>query len=261
MTLIEVIIALAIFSIISVFTVSSTDIGMRIKKKVSDQSDYYQALRTILRYFDRDISLAYHAFPDTKTGQMERLQAAKTNLLLTVYTPSSYFKGTKEKLFFTSSSHQRIYKDTNETDTCKVSYYLEQDPDHPGIDNLVKRESPFIDDKIEESGAKYVIASGVQSLSFRYFSPKGVTDDGTWTDRWDSTEGEYINTFPLAVEVTIVLESLQNKDNKLKVVEKIKLLSPNNLDSTAITTATSTATSTAQPASTSIGGGSNAAAQ
>jgi len=229
MTLIEVIIALAIFSVISIFTVSSTTVGMRIKKKVSVENDYYHTMRTILRYFDRDISLAFHAYPDTPLAQQKRIQGARTNPLLTVYVPASFFKGSKEKLFFTSSSHQRIYKDSNETETCKISYYLEPDPDSRDLNNLIKRESTFIDDKIEESGAKYVIASGVESLSFKYYSPLGISDDGTWSDVWDSTEGDRINTFPLAVQVTIIVVSPENKDRKLKIFEQIKLLNPNNL--------------------------------
>ena len=232
MTLIEVIIALAIFSVISVFTVTSTNVGMRIKKKVSVENDYYHAVRTILRYFDRDISLAFHAYPDTPLAQQTRLQASKTNPLLTVYVPASFFKGSRDKIFFTSSSHQRIYKDTNETETCKISYYLEPDQDNRGTNNLIKRESTFIDDKIEESGAKYVIASGVESISFRYYSPIGNSDDGTWSETWDSTEGDHINTFPLAVEITVIVFSPQDKDKKLKIFERIKLFNANNLGMT-----------------------------
>jgi general secretion pathway protein J len=230
MTLIEVMIALAIFAVISVFTISSTNMGLRIKKKITEQNDQYQTLRTVLRFLDRDISLAFHAFSDTKVGESNRAQAIKTNPLLAIYTPGSFFKGSKDKLFFTSSSHQRMYKDTNETDTCKISYYLEQNPDDQSVDDLIKRESAFIDDKLEESGARYVLASNVKSLSFRYYSPKGITDDGVWDEVWDSTQGERMGTFPMAVEVTIELVSPDNKEKTLKVVEKIKLINPNNID-------------------------------
>ncbi|MEI6092994.1 MAG: type II secretion system protein GspJ [bacterium] len=243
MTLIEVIIALAIFAIISVFTVTSTNIGMSIKKKISGENDYYHSLRTVLRYLDRDISLAFHAYADTPLGYKNRTTAAKTNPLLSVYTPSSFFKGTRDKLFFTSTSHRRMYSDTNETETCKISYYIEQDGEDSSIENLVKRESTFIDDKIEESGAKYIIASGVESISFRYFSPKGVSDDGTWSEVWDSTTGDTINTFPMAVEVTIVMsDPAGNKEKKIKITEKIKLFNPNNIESTTTTTKTTTTT-------------------
>ncbi|MCX6112488.1 MAG: hypothetical protein NTY22_04280, partial [Proteobacteria bacterium] len=222
----------------------STNVGLRIKKKISIENDYYHTLRTILRYLDKDISLAFHAYADTPIVQQSRIQAAKTNPLLTVYVPSSFFKGSKDKLFFTSSSHQRIYKDTNETDTCKISYYLESDPDNPGVYNLIKRESTFIDDKIEESGAKYIIASDIESMSFKYFSPTGTTTDGTWSDTWDSTEGDHLNTFPLAVEITITAISSENKDKKLKIFERIKLLNPNNLGSVTSFSQSSSTTTT-----------------
>ena len=233
MSLVEVVIALAIFSVISVFTVSSTSMGIRIKKKIGRESDYYHGVRVVLRTVNRDISLAYHDFSDTGYAANERSKKEFEGLLLEIYEPRSFFVGTREKLYFTSSTHQRMYKNTNETDTCKISYYLEPDEDDPRLLNLIKTETTFIDDNIDNTGYKYVLASGVESINFRYYSPKGVTNEGTWTERWNSTQGERINTFPLAVELTIVFPYKFNKDNKMDFVEKVKIINPNNVDVSA----------------------------
>jgi len=234
MTLIEVIIALVLFSVISLFTISQTSVGLRIKKKVADTNDYYHAARTVLRSLNTEISLAFHAYSDTKLGEYYKSQAVFTGKLpgeVLNVVPFSFFKGTKDKLSFSSTAHQRMYKNTSETDTCEISYYLEPDPDSEGLYDLIKRESYFIDEKLEEGGPIFVIASGIESISFKYFSAKGATGDGTWLEMWNSIEGETISTFPLAVEVTIVFVSPKTPENKLTITEKIKLLNPNNSDS------------------------------
>ncbi|MBN1114386.1 MAG: prepilin-type N-terminal cleavage/methylation domain-containing protein [Oligoflexia bacterium] len=228
MSLIEVIIALAVFSIISLFTVSSTTQGFKISKKTSVESDYYHTLRTALRHIERDVSLAFHAFSDTKLGEQYRKQKIELYQLNDDYVMASVFIGTRDKLTFTSSSHRRMYRNTRETDTCEVSYYVDRALDNPGVNNLYKRESGFIDDKLEEGGNVYVLASDVESVSFKYFSSRSFTKEGKWLEKWDSTEGDSANTFPEAVEVTLVLKHPFLEDKKLTVIEQIKVLNPNN---------------------------------
>jgi len=226
MTLVEVMIALAIFSTVAIFAVTSTKTGMTIKSKVSDENDYYHTVRTMLRHMEKDISLAFHASLDTKQGlrYKQDLPLYRNNVVF------SFFKGTKDSLLFSSSTHRRMYKDTNETDTCEISYTIETDPKDPSKNNLVKRESPFIDEKIEEGGAKYVLAEGVENLRFRYLRPRIGESEPNWVDRWDSTQGEFIYMFPLAVEVSVDVISPVNKEKRLNIVQKIKILNPNNLD-------------------------------
>jgi general secretion pathway protein J len=240
MTLIEVVIALALFSLVAVFTVSNTSVGLKIKQKLSGSSDYYHNIRTALRHMDRDISLAYHAYQDTKQGELNR------QLLLTTspkdaltYTTGSFFKGEKNKLLFSSSSHQRLYKNTTETDTSEVAYYLEEDNKNQGLFNLYKRQSAFIDEDFDHGGSLYLIANGIESIEFRYLSTETKNGDEYWVDKWDSTAGDFVSMFPLAVEVTLVFSPIKQAEKKFKVVQKIKILNPNNTG--PVTSATSKA--------------------
>lgn len=226
MTLIEVMIALAIFSAVAVFAVMSTRTGMNIRSKVSDENDYYHTARTVLRHMQKDISLAFHSPLDTRRS----VQYRQTLPQFDQYQVFSFFRGTKDSILFSSSSHRRMYKDTNETDTCEISYTIETDQKDSSKNNLVKRESPFIDDKIEEGGAKYILAEGVEELRFRYLRPKIGEMEAAWVDRWDSTQGEFLYLFPVAVEVSMELISPTNKEKKIRLLQKIKILNPNNID-------------------------------
>jgi general secretion pathway protein J len=231
MTLIEVVIALALFSLVAMFTISSTSLGLRLKQKIQGSSDYYHNARTAMRQLDRDISLAYHAYLDTKQGELNKKQQIAAHLYDNVYPQlSSLFKGEKDKLLFSSSSHQRLYKNTNEEDTCITAYYLEADDKNPGLFNLYKRQSTFIDEDTEHGGAVYLIANGIESMSFRYLRTEAKDGDEYWVDKWDSTAGDFVDTFPLGVEVTLVFVPIQQPEKKLKVVQKIRILNPNNID-------------------------------
>ncbi len=230
MTLIEVVIALALFSMLAVFTVSSTSVGLRLKKKVQGSSDYYHNARTAIRQLDRDIGLAYHSYQDTIQGELNRKQVVTTNPYET-YTIGSFFKGEKSKLLFSSSSHQRLYKNTNEEDLSEVAYYLEPDEKNEGLFNLYKRQSTFIDEDMEQGGSLYLIANGIESMTFRYLRTEAKDGDEYWVDKWDSTAGDFVSKFPLAVEVTLVFVPIQQPEKRLKVVQKIKILNPNNVGS------------------------------
>ena len=229
MTLVEVMIALAIFSTIAIFAVTSTKTGMNIRAKVSDENDYYHTARTLLRHVEKDVSLAFHASSDTKQGQQLRVGQPNQS----EYILASFFKGTKNSLLFSASSHRRMYKNTNETDTCEISYTLETDIKDPYKNNFIKRESPFIDENIEEGGSTYVLAEGVNNIVFRYLRPKIGVMESAWVDRWDSTQGDYMYMFPLAVEISFDLISPTNKDKSMHVTQKIKILNPNNIDPAA----------------------------
>ena len=235
MTLIEVVIALALFSLIAVFTVSNTSVGFKIKSKLLASSDYYHNMRTALRQLDRDISLAYHAYQDTKQGEIYKQQRLTAGAYdLSNNELSSFFKGEKNKLLFSASSHQRLYKNTNETDTSEISYYFQEDEQNPGIFDLYKRQTSFIDEDIENGGSLYLVASGIESMTFRYLSAEAREGEEYWSERWDSTSGEFIGMFPMAVEVTLVFAAQQKKtEQQLKVVQKIKILNPNNIGSLA----------------------------
>ena len=230
MTLIEIMIALAIFSTIAIFAINSTKTGINIRSKVSDENDYYHTARTLLRHMQKDISLAFHAFSDTKKGQQYIMGQANPS----EYVLASFFKGTKDSLMFSASSHRRMYKNTSETDTCEIDYILETNLKDSSKNNLIKRESTFIDDKIDEGGAKYVLAEGVENLRFRYLRPKIGEMESAWIDKWDSTQGDYMYLFPLAVEVSFDLISPTNKEQKLSITQKIKILNPNNIDANAV---------------------------
>jgi general secretion pathway protein J len=228
-SLLEVLVAMAIFSMVALITVQGTTSGFKVDKSVTTETEFYQNIRTALWQIERDISLAFHASPDTKLGDYYRRQTSIDNGVAVQYKPSSFFIGTAEKLNFSSSSHKRMYKDTKETDTCEIGLFTQSDEDDLAILTLRKRESTFIDHEFDEGGIIFKLLDNVNSVKFRYFTRKGFGAEGKWLEKWDSTDGEFRFLFPEAVEVSIVVPDPFIKDEKLTFTEKIKVLNPNNL--------------------------------
>ncbi len=124
---------------------------------------------------------------------------------------SSYltlFRGSDENPFdvlsFNSFSHIRLYRDSNECDTTEISYFVENDPEEPGLYMLLHREAPRIDGLPEEGGAIEVLARRVVLFNLRYY------DDfkQEWSEVWDTTSAEHLLRLPRAVEVTLILVDL-----------------------------------------------------
>lgn len=228
-SLLEVLIAMAIFSMVALITVQGTTSGFKVDKSVTTETEFYQNIRIALWHIERDISLAFHAFPDTKLGDYYRRQTSIEKGTAVQYKPSSFFIGTPEKLTFSSSSHKRLYKDSKETETCEVGYFTQSDEDDLSVQTLRKRESFFIDSDFEEGGTIFKLIDIVESVKFRYFTRKGFGAEGKWIEKWDSTDGEFRFLFPEAVEITIVVPDPFNKKERITFAEKIKILNPNNL--------------------------------
>ena len=80
----------------------------------------------------------------------------------------------------------------------------------------------------------YLLANGIESMSFRYLSTEAKDGEERWVEKWDSTSGDFVGMFPLAVEVTLVfVPQAKSPEQQLKVVQKIKILNPNNIGSSA----------------------------
>jgi prepilin-type N-terminal cleavage/methylation domain-containing protein len=131
-------------------------------------------------------------------------------------TDQSQFLGTKDTLNFTSLNHVRRFQDAQESDQMEVGYYLAECRELLNADKrsscLWRRESPFIDDKVDEGGAATVLIENVKALEFQYKTKKEMEEpDSEWRDTWtsDAEKGADAATkgkFPDVVKVSIEAE-------------------------------------------------------
>lgn len=213
-TLIELLISLALFSLIGIATVQQIQHISSTKRVALDDLDQYAATRTAMSVMRNDLQQAFHKLysdfdPDTQNLIAQNIAVAHT-----------LFDGRKDQIVFTTLSHRVYYADQRECEQAEVAFYLYQKDGHE-LRSLMKRESPFIDEKLFEGGSNYTLVDSVRSLKFLYWDRQ----QAKWVEDWDSDGGNSRDRFPLAVRLEMVVAD-GNRD--LSIRNEFKLANPNN---------------------------------
>lgn len=176
------------------------------------------------------------------TAAAQKCAAIKKDFKRKIDPDITEFNGEKTKLNFTATSQIRLRKDAQMSRQNEVGYELKtcksRGRNKTSSNCLWRRTSRIIDKDITLGGFDSVLLERVESIKLRYlFKPKD-SDEIEWRDTWKSKEGSDNITkdrFPSAVEITIVMDKSQNKNDDRPglaktVIAPIKF--PNNIERT-----------------------------
>lgn len=214
-TLIEIMLALAIFSLIGITTVKQIVQIRTTKDTALNDLEIYNEVRTALSLVRYDLNQAFHILFDD-LGEVN-----KRAVLANQPVPHTLFDGRKKELVFTSLSHRVYYAGLRECEQTEISFFL-QASERGQKPSLMKRESPIIDADLYQGGGVYTILDNVTLLEFQYWNPKR----GVWVDDWNSDDGEFRDKFPMAVKMKMVVSPEGKPD--FPVEAEFKLAFPNN---------------------------------
>ncbi len=214
-TLIEVLIALAIFTLIGLATVRQIDQIATTKAQAFQELDVFNSIRSALGVIQNDINQTFHVLYD------DLGEETKTAVIQNQPAPHTIFDGRKNELVLTTLSHRVFYKGLRECEQTEISYFLQRRQGKQ-TSSLMKRESQNIDADLYQGGSVYTILDSIESLEFQYWDDKA----GRWIDDWNSDGGEYRDRFPLAVKLKMVVIGRQNKPIEVKT--EFKVAFPNN---------------------------------
>ena len=171
-TLIEVMVALTIFAMISTMVYSAFSTTARHKVAAEEQLDRYHMLSSSLERMAREISMAYVS--------NHRNANSSLNVMETAFHGHDH--GDRDRLDFTSFSHQRLYRNAHESDQNEISYFMTRHPEHPNQWVLARREQNRPDEDAEHGGNVEILIDDVRSLQIEYLEP------GTyrWVREWDA---------------------------------------------------------------------------
>jgi general secretion pathway protein J len=185
----EVMVAIAILAMVSALIWTAFAQTARAKKVVESANDRYHQVKIAMRRICSDFSMAY----------------ITRNINQQVIIVESAFIGENDDpdtLHMMTFSHRRRLKDVRESDQCEVSYSVEEDLEDPDIMNLVRRETPRIDDDPEKGGRKLVLLQDVLDFQLEYYDP-GMDE---WEDEWDTTQlTSHPNQLPAQVRIKLVI--------------------------------------------------------
>lgn len=201
-TLLEVIVAIGILAVIAGMTFSTLANAFNTRDLLESEDATNQSARVALDRLKRDLSLAW------LTPQKDAVNSFKTIFVAHNSDPDS--------LWFSSLSHQRLYRDARECDETEITYWTESDPEMRGAYVLMHREAQRIDNEPEKDGEIYPLAYHVKDFQVRFINPK----TNEWTDEWDSTGADTPYELPRGAHVLLSLYA-PDPDDPAKTVERV----------------------------------------
>lgn len=214
-TLLELLVAVAVLSLLSTLLYGAFDSLERTREGVTRVADRYHEGRAALQRMAYELSGAYlslHAPPD------QSLVVVRTAFVGTRDTPAA-------RIDFNSFSNRRFDKDSKESDQAEISYFGSPNPDGSGEIDLARRISSRLDLEPERGGRVQVLATDLDLFDVTYLDAA----TGEWVDRWDSTQAlGQNNRLPLQVRISLVLNegmrrSASRSREPLRFITKVAL--------------------------------------
>jgi type II secretion system protein J len=199
-TLLEVLIAVAIMSVLVTVIYTSFSTSSRNVEQAEASRDATDLARTLLAKLSADIANAY------------------VNAGMNSPVTTTIFYGKKEEggagdekirhdaLYLTTLTNWRK-PDSRETDLWEVGYFFKEKTDGTGFVMMRKEKRELSKDTPAlEGGVEYEMTDRVEGLQFRYYDIAAKK----WLDTWDSRTAGSFNLqqmpVPKAVEITLLLD-------------------------------------------------------
>ena len=228
MTLLEVMIALAIMSVMLVLawkTVSNTTDSRRTVEQYEERN---HELRNAMGRMVRDFSAAY-------LSQDEGCPPGSTcpPIPMNPDHPRTMFiakdQGVVPKIRFSTLGHRVLWADANESDQTVIEYLARNnpDPEHSGEVDLIRREQRRLSNMPpEEEPSDYdVLARNIKSLKLEYWNWWNLE----WQQEWDTTQSDgQRNKLPSRVRITLTIKGNDGNDVKLVTQARIPMQQPLN---------------------------------
>lgn len=210
-TLMEVMIAVAITALMGALVTASFTTSFKAREIVEGESERYRMIRAAMNRMTREISAAF--ISDRYDSKRYRDQNDR---------PTNFI-GERDKLLFTSLAHQRLYADAKESDQMVVEYSVKRSPSEDkearNRQDIIRRENPILEERLERGGTEDILFEGVKKLEFAYWD----SDKKEWDDEWDTRRSERKAILPSRVKITIYTVDENGKDVQYTTQARIML--------------------------------------
>jgi general secretion pathway protein J len=209
-TLLEVLIAVAIFALIGGLTFKAFDGAADLRARTERADERDQMVRAALNRMAREMSMAFISDHYDKKRFRER---------------PTFFRlrdGRREAdLTFTSFAHERLALDAKESDQAIFEYSLAVDPNDGSRRDLFRRVNPIIDEQPDRGGEQAVLCEDVLSFSIEGWDPK----DREWRAEWDSNSPQRSGQvlLPPRVRISLVVKDETGKEKTYSTQSQIML--------------------------------------
>jgi general secretion pathway protein J len=202
-TLIEMLLAISIFSMVVAIIFSSFSVGLGSWEKGERDIEYYQRLRSVTELLFRQINSTY---------------------------PYSITPGELDK-------HKKFFAFFGESDSIKFVSYANLHKRAAGLSllelwvkegeglmlgeeaALVSNLSDLEDIDLREEDRSVLLFPEVKKIDLRYFGRKTKNDEGEWLERWDPKDKK--QNLPLFVEIMLSLTEKEDEESSRRLIVPI----------------------------------------
>lgn len=208
-TLMEVMIAVAITALMGGLIASSFNTSFKAKEIIEGEAERYRMLRTAMNRMSREIGAAFVS----DRYDLKRYRDS--------YARPTNFIGDRDRLLFTSLAHERLYTDAKESDQMVVEYTLKTSTERgaSGRRDLMRRENPILDERMDRGGTEDVLFEGAQRLEFAYWD----SDKKDWVNEWDTRRPERKSILPTRVRITLYAMDENGKEVRYTTQTRVML--------------------------------------
>jgi general secretion pathway protein J len=205
-SLMEVMIAATVTAMMGGLAWASMHTAFEAKEMVEQEAERTRQIRSGLTRIAREVSMAFLS----PHFDSKRYRGDNTDR-------PTFFTGQKDRLFFTSFSHQRLMRDAKESDQCVLEYRLGRDPDDKRSQSILRRVKTVLDDQSDRGGSEDVLVDHVKELNFDFWDPK----KREWVHEWDTRRNDHPDDLPDLVRIQIVVSDERGKDQKFSTESRI----------------------------------------
>ncbi len=209
-TLMEVLIAMTITTIIGSLVWSSFTTGFKAKEVVEEEADIYRELRAGTSRLTRELSMAFISENYDHTRYRDNQDRP------------TFFTGEENELSFTMLGHQRLVQDAKESDQSVVFYKVDRDPEEKGVNSLLRCENPVINEESDRCADNRweTLISNVKEIEFKYWD----NQKKEWVDTWDTKRNDHPYNLPDRVRIELTAKNELGKDQKYVTQARINLI-------------------------------------
>lgn len=209
-TLIEIMVAIAIFSLIGTMVYSALSTTSRHKQRIEADLDRHEAVAAALSRIARELSMAY--------------VSAQRNTNASLVTMETAFHGKdhgqRDRLDFTSFGHQRLFRNAHESDQNEVSYFITRHPEDSSRTVLARREQNRPDDNAERGGNVEILLEDVTVFDLEYLEPVSAR----WVREWDArSAADHLNVLPEQVKIIVEVPDPRNPRETIRLGTRASL--------------------------------------
>jgi general secretion pathway protein J len=202
MTMIEVLVAMAIVTMMMLAVWRSFSATLTVTEMTVDIQERYSTVRNAMDRMAAELSTAYLSF-NRNPAEVRHF---------TLFEGRSDGQG--DSVTFSSFGHLRIRRDAKESDQTVIQYFLERDPDNLNRTHLYRRETKRLTgdrpEDLRRFAPAYVLCEDVESLRFEYWDPLRME----WLDEWRTTVADgQPDRLPPRVRIKL---GIKNEDREIQ---------------------------------------------